>query len=581
MSIFSLTTDFFDRVFKRPIFLAFFVTLLISISYRVIPDFSRLDLIGRDLFFQIRHSLKPIPSEVNNLVFITIDDETAANMKQKWPFPRSIFADAIGRISALSPRVIGFDFVFQGEDPTPESDRLLQDAMQRAGNVIIASYLDNNNQKVSGLTAIQHAAFRSSLVNKLKDRDGVIRRAPIFLEMADGTHESSWESEIYLKAAGFTRPKLFEDGRQIMAEENGRQIIVPARHGIMDINYEARFEDFPRISFWRLLNGSVKPEEVKGKIVLIGLTALAFHDFHDTPLKSMAGLAVNANAILTLLKQNYLIRIPVYVTWILVFLSTWLIWRMTERYSTLISFSVTLAVSLLYAGAGLFLLWWNVIWDLSVAILAGVLVFFFAVLYKQFQTALENIRLREESVRDPLTGFYTRRFLEVHLKLDVKKVLTGSGRRLGSADEVSVVMIDLDNFKLVNDTFGHSEGDRVLKMLGDSIRSSVRKNELVCRFGGDEFCVILPGTALQDAVKFAEKLRLLIVNNPDLSYTTQAGVKSFRVTGSFGVASVKGIKALSAENMLKAADRALYRAKTGGRNQVCQFDPERDVLDAK
>ncbi len=169
----------------------------------------------------------------------------------------------------------------------------------------------------------------------------------------------------------------------------------------------------------------------------------------------------------------------------------------------------------------------------------------------------------------------------MHLKLDVKKALSQASRGFTSPDEVSVVMIDLDNFKLVNDSFGHQEGDRVLKILGDSIRSSVRKNELVCRYGGDEFCVILPGVSLDDAVRFAEKLRSLIVSNPDLSYTTQAGVKSFRVTGSFGVASIKGARAISAENLLKAADRALYQAKMGGRNQVCAFDPERDVLEAK
>ena len=70
--------------------------------------------------------------------------------------------------------------------------------------------------------------------------------------------------------------------------------------------------------------------------------------------------------------------------------------------------------------------------------------------------------------------------------------------------EVSVVMIDLDNFKLVNDSFGHAEGDRVLRTMAEAILSSVRKEELICRFGGDEFCVILVNTSIQNAAKFSK-----------------------------------------------------------------------------
>lgn len=570
------------RFLRRPSTLTFFITIIIAILYNSSPFLSSIDLIGRDYFFRIRHAIERLPSETQEIVLIAIDDLSTKKAKHKWPFPRAVFGDMIRRIHQFQPKVIGFDFVFQGEDPTPGSDENLKQAMTEAGNVVLASYMDHDGKMMEASPPLQAAARASALVNKIKDRDSIIRRAPLYFQVP-GENEIrwSWESEIFFKAAGIHQPELLSAENTVTIKSRSKEIQVPSANGAMDINYRAQDRDFQTIPFWKLMEGNVNPEQIRGKIVLIGLTALAFHDFHETPLRTLSGLSLNANAILTLLRSDFLIRIPAYLNWILVFLSVWLTLSVTERYSILKSFATIVISCFIYLLASFSLLLSGVVWDLTFLVAATLFVFFFAVIYKQFQTAIENIKLREESVRDPLTGFYTRRFLEVHLNLDIKKVLSSGRKSFGEISEVAVVMIDLDNFKLVNDSFGHQEGDRVLKTLGQSIRSSVRKDELVCRFGGDEFCVILPGTSLENAVKFAEKLRLLIANNPALNYTTQAGVKSFRVTGSFGVASVKGMKAMSAENLMKAADRALYRAKTGGRNQVCSYDPARDVLDGK
>lgn len=570
------------RFLRKPITVAFIVTIIIGILYSYSTFLSSIDLIGRDSFFRIRHSIEKVPSETQEIVLIAIDDLSTKKVKQKWPFPRAVFGEAIRRINEFKPKVIGFDFVFQGQDQLPESDENLRQAMLGAGNVVIASYMDNDGKVISADAPLRSAAYQSSLVNKIKDRDSIVRRAPLYFQVpGEDKIQWSWESDIFFKAIGFDQPQLFPEANYTLIKSGHRQLRVPSFNGAMDINYRADDRDFTVIPFWKLMDGEVNSEQIQGKIVLIGLTALAFHDFHETPLGTISGLSLNANAILTLLRNDFLQRVPVYFSWILIFLSVWLTLSVTERYSILKSFATIVVSCLIFLFASFSLLLSGVIWDLAFLVAVTFFVFFFAVIYKQFQTAIENIRLREESVRDPLTGFYTRRFLEVHLNMDIKKVLSSGRKNFGEINEVAVVMIDLDNFKLVNDSFGHQEGDRVLRTLGQSIRSSVRKDEIVCRFGGDEFCVILPGTSLENAVKFAEKLRLLIVNNPDLNYTTQAGVKSFRVTGSFGVASVKGMKAMSAENLMKAADRALYRAKTGGRNQVCTYDPERDVLDGK
>lgn len=576
--------NFFSRfreILIKPFPAALFATSLAMVIYLSVPFFSRIDVAGRDLIFQMRHLFRKPPEDVNKLLLISIDDISIQKIKVKWPWPRKIYGEAISKIAPFQPKVIGFDFVFQGEDQMPGSDEILINALQEAGNVVLASYLSPVGQLISAHPPVREASYRTAIVNKIVDRDGIVRRAPVFFKnTASKTVQWSWESEIFFKAIDYENPSLIQGKTgTLIRSKTGREFKFPNNQGVLDIDYIAKFEDFPILPFWKLMEGKVNPALFKDRIVLVGLTALPAHDFHLTPLRSVAGLAINANTILTLLRQNFLIRVPLPFTWLLLFLSLWLILQSVERYSILTSFLVVISVSALYIGMSFAMLWWNVIWDLSYTATICILVFFFAVLYKQFQIAVENIRLREESVRDPLTGFYTRRFLEVHLKMDVKKVLSSTRSGFGTIEEVSIVMIDLDNFKLVNDSFGHPEGDRVLKRLGESIRASVRRDELVCRFGGDEFCVILPGTSLENAIQFAEKLRLVISNDPELNYTTQAGVKTFRVTGSFGVASVKGTKAMNPENLLKAADRALYRAKKGGRNQVCVFDPERDVID--
>src|SRR5205814_2239089 len=124
-------------------------------------------------------------------------------------------------------------------------------------------------------------------------------------------------------------------------------------------------------------------------------------------------------------------------------------------------------------------------------------------------------------------------------------------------------MIDIDFFKKVNDTYGHAVGDEVLKVIARLFKDSVRSTDLVARYGGEEFAVMMPETDLADAMAFAEKIRALIEGAP---IDTQAG--QIKATISLGVASVPRSKIHTAKDLIVAADKALYRAKKGGRNQV-------------
>ncbi|WP_439599768.1 GGDEF domain-containing protein [Devosia sp.] len=172
--------------------------------------------------------------------------------------------------------------------------------------------------------------------------------------------------------------------------------------------------------------------------------------------------------------------------------------------------------------------------------------------------ALANMALREklrnQALRDPLTGLYNRRYMEDCLQRFVR--LAERENR-----EISLIMVDLDHFKRLNDEHGHSFGDQVLRDAALTLTGSLRETDIVCRFGGEELVVILPDCPLERAADKAELLRLRI---EELSSTHGADISA-----SFGVASVPHTSQ-SVTDLLQTADQALYKAKQGGRNQVAK-----------
>jgi diguanylate cyclase (GGDEF)-like protein len=181
-------------------------------------------------------------------------------------------------------------------------------------------------------------------------------------------------------------------------------------------------------------------------------------------------------------------------------------------------------------------------------------------LAEQAALALANLNLREtlrmQSVRDPLTGLYNRRYMEESLQRELHR----SMRRKTS---LGVIMLDVDHFKRFNDSFGHEAGDFVLQTVSKLLRSQLRGEDVVCRYGGEEFTLILPEASLEATRQRAEQLREAV----------KAEIPSFRdrsleaVTLSLGVASFPE-HGNTSEALLRKADAALYQAKQQGRDRV-------------
>jgi len=171
----------------------------------------------------------------------------------------------------------------------------------------------------------------------------------------------------------------------------------------------------------------------------------------------------------------------------------------------------------------------------------------------------------DQATRDPLTGLYNRRYLEETLARELHRTTRESL-------PLCVAMLDLDFLKKYNDTFGHEGGDRILRELGRLLREKLRKSDISCRFGGEEFVLVLPGSTLADAYTRVDQIRLLV---KDLQLRHNDQILG-RLTLSAGIAASPD-HGSSAKELLEAADAALYAAKRAGRDRVVAYKPEAEA----
>ncbi|MBW2154946.1 MAG: diguanylate cyclase [Deltaproteobacteria bacterium] len=168
------------------------------------------------------------------------------------------------------------------------------------------------------------------------------------------------------------------------------------------------------------------------------------------------------------------------------------------------------------------------------------------------------------AITDKLTGLYNRAYFEHFLKLEIKR----ADRQKG---QVALIMLDIDNFKQCNDTFGHLAGDEILKTLGRLIRENIREIDMAARYGGEEFSIVLPNTDKQGAITVASRICTLVYDHPLMPDCVE---KNIRLSVSIGL-SVYPSEADTVQRLIQNADRQLYRAKREGKNRVCYVcEPE-------
>ncbi len=178
------------------------------------------------------------------------------------------------------------------------------------------------------------------------------------------------------------------------------------------------------------------------------------------------------------------------------------------------------------------------------------------------QQSLEAIRA--ESLTDPLTGLGNRKYFDRSIDMAVQTALA-------NGEPLSLLMFDIDHFKSFNDSYGHLTGDQVLRLVGLSLKQTIKGQDITARYGGEEFAVVLPNTALRQALTVADHIRRAVMSKELKKKST--GEILGRVTISVGVSMLKPDD--DTDSLIERADACLYAAKRNGRNRViCEADPE-------
>ncbi|NOV23252.1 cellulose biosynthesis regulator YedQ [Cupriavidus necator] len=201
---------------------------------------------------------------------------------------------------------------------------------------------------------------------------------------------------------------------------------------------------------------------------------------------------------------------------------------------------------------------------LALVILLGITLAIVHTLFKHYQARGEALRSLAET--DALTGLANRRTFAHRFDAWAAQ---GKHRHM----PLSVILLDIDHFKKINDHWGHASGDAVLRALSDALRGNVRKDDLPARLGGEEFAVLLPGTDIDSAAAVAEQLRLILQALRCRPAEDARLMKDIRFTASFGVAEMQADHASARDALVMIADQRLYAAKTGGRNRVVSRRP--------
>ncbi len=192
-------------------------------------------------------------------------------------------------------------------------------------------------------------------------------------------------------------------------------------------------------------------------------------------------------------------------------------------------------------------------------------IFYVLIMYFNLTNTL-NEKLKKSSEIDALTQTYNRRFLNEYLEIEVKRQLGQIKYKLNLGDihDFSIALIDIDDFKHINDTYGHLAGDTVLQEIASIIKESLFSRDLLCRYGGEEFIILFTKTRKKDAIYAAEKIRNLISEH---EFTLKDTITK-KVSISVGLASFDEVPNSSANEIINLADERLYRAKHNGKNMV-------------
>lgn len=547
----------------------FAIPLLITIFVFVAQTSGALQLLEwklSDHFFRWR------PSEglESRVVVVTFDEPDIAKVG-KWPFSDAVVAKLITTIQAGNPRVIGLDLY--RNLPVEKGYEELKRVFQSTSNLVGAEKIVNPS--VAAPPDLNYAE-QVGFVDIVVDPDGTVRRGLLSIEKANGDVIYSFASKIalkYLETEGIS-PQI--DPGSDHTVNLGKSKIIPfesyqggyatADNGGYQtlLNYRCLSDCFTKVSMTDVLAGEYPKDLFKNRIVLIGSIAESLRDFFLSPYGRIPGVLIHANAISQIVNgaidgRSFLQTYPKWLEgiWVLLwsFIGAMGIWGFL-RGSDLgkVKFIIGIVTFLSLSIFGL----------LGISYISFLSSFWLPILPALCSFSLSSIiciiylseQLRFVSNIDELTQIANRRYFDRFLMQNFRK-----------KKGLSIILCDVDYFKLYNDTYGHQAGDECLKQVASAITKATRSNDLAGRYGGEEFAIILPNVTYETTLSVAERI---IQNIRALNIPHKNSMVSGFVTISCGVASLSKDDS-SGLDLLVKADRALYKAKETGRDRIVVY----------
>ncbi|MDD5292378.1 MAG: diguanylate cyclase [Candidatus Omnitrophica bacterium] len=554
--------------------IALFITFA-SIFY-IFPNFLfPLELRVCDSFFTSSKVFSHPSAHTKEVVVVALDDVSTRRLNKRWPLSRAFFAELLGKIYEGNPKTVFFDIIFAGDSENPRDDELFEDMVKGKDNILFPYYFGRKNVQLVSKKAFTSKVGTAGYINKLFDKDGAIRRFYPFILNKDKTSIKDYTAEMYI----FGKYYNYDIKKNIALKGNkaclnqfslggksalSKDCFYLRKDGSMLINYNGPTSNFQIIPMFRVILGEdFSPDLLNDKIVLIGETSNIFHDTYDTPFGRMPGTLIIANTALMFLDGRFISEIPDWLKWLIIFLVCLLIVFVCYNIPIIkgLFFTVSIAAIAVFVTFILFLqdYYLNPFKIVLMCLVAYVCVNF----YKYAAVVIENMKLRKLSTVDELTGLFVFRYFKIVLNHEFEKCLRYK-------TPLSLLMIDIDNFKKINDTYGHQKGNVVLSKIGKIVSNSVRRSDFPARYGGEELSVLLPNSDIEGVKKCAETIRSRIENED--YFMTDTG--PLKVTVSIGVASFPMMDIPTADDMVKLADAALYEAKKQGKNRVIVFSNE-------
>lgn len=524
--------------------------------------FSASALKTRDIFFKIRHFSAPAPEKIKDILIVSIDEESCQELEARWPWPRTFFAEMIRQLDRHGAKVIGLNVSFMGlEESGTASTEELAASIKDHGNTVIGVTFNRENQMVRPNSILAEAVSRYGYLEKIIDSDFVIRRSYLLRPyQKSGEFESSFPLAILAAQSG---PQRMHDAKydpdlDLVTVGTPHLGVYVEPDASYTINYLAAESDFKNISAWRVIKGKFSDADVRGKVVLVGLTSSLFSDRHPTPLGVMAGIDIHANEFLSILAGKTLrfssTQFMFIFSWILAIcvLSFFL---MRRFWIGIVGFVIAFGGAFFGAQAAFSK---DYVLEPLILLLGPLLGLVAGILSNSLRLLIDNKGLETTIIHDKMTGLYNYDFLRQRLEEEWRRCKK-------SKTSLSMVMTDLDRFKRINDTLGHETGNEMIKRAGEVIRQSARGYDVVSRYGGDEFFILLSRAGYEEAKAYRERLRNMYhemakkLDNPLLQESSiSIGVATFDP-------KVDPKKPASPQELIEIADKDLFEDKESRR----------------